>query len=62
MRTGYLLVATDSLLSRNVYRIIGTDFGELLWLLAVPRLIRMQPQRDVGWLHRLPYHPYQVVA
>jgi len=40
MRTGYLLVATDSLLSRNVYRIIGTDFGELLWLLAVPRFIR----------------------
>ena len=21
-----------------------------------------QPQRDVGGLHRLPYHPYQVVA
>ena len=22
----------------------------------------MQPQRDVLWLHRLPYHPYQVIA
>jgi hypothetical protein len=35
MRTGYLLVATGSLLSRNVYRIIGTAFGELLCLLAL---------------------------
>ena len=25
--------------------------GFLLWL------VRTQPQGDVGWLHRLPYHP-----
>ena len=24
--------------------------------------IGAQPQRDVRWLHRLTYHPYQVVA
>jgi hypothetical protein len=31
-------------------------------LLVLQDRIRMQPQRDVGWLHRLPYHPYQVVS
>jgi hypothetical protein len=24
--------------------------------------VRTQPQRDVGRLHRLPYHPYQAVV
>src|SRR3712207_1663481 len=34
----------------------------LACLLALPERIRTQPQRDVSWLHRLPYHPYQVLA
>jgi hypothetical protein len=30
-------------------------------LLNVPRCSGPQPQRDVGRLHRLPHHAYQVV-
>ena len=26
------------------------------------RRLALQSQGDVGWLHRLPYHSYQVVA
>ena len=32
------------------------------WLLAFYHRIGVQPQPDVGWLHRLPYHSYQIVA
>src|SRR5918995_6293275 len=38
-----------------------TRRGLAVCLLFRARL-RTQPQRDVGWLHRLPYHPYQGVA
>src|ERR671911_1823886 len=38
-----------------------TRRGLAVCLLFRARL-RTQPQRDAGWLHRLPYHPYQVVA
>src|SRR5215210_3474091 len=40
----------------------SVNWVSLLRLLAVSRRIGAQPQRHVGWLHRLPYHPYQVVA
>jgi hypothetical protein len=36
--------------------------GLLACLLALPGRIGTQPQRDVCGLHRLPYHPHQVVA
>ncbi len=36
--------------------------GEALQFVTFPTLphtnIGTQPQRDVGWLHRLPYHTY----
>src|SRR5215218_5217568 len=34
----------------------------LLWLLNLLSPLGTQPQGDVGGLHRLPYHPYQVIA
>ena len=34
----------------------------LICLLALRSCIEAQPQRDVGWLHRISYHPYQVIA
>ena len=35
----------------------------MLVCLFTPRSrIGAQPQGDVGWLHRLPYHPYEVVV
>src|ERR671921_2476341 len=36
--------------------------AELVCLLALQRYIGTQPQRDVGRLHRLPYHPNQIVT
>ena len=30
--------------------------------LALRGLIGAQPQRDVGRLHRLPHHPYEIIA
>jgi hypothetical protein len=34
----------------------------LIYLLNHLSRLGSQPQRDVGWLHCLPYHLYQVVA
>ena len=31
-------------------------------LLTLRSRIGAQPQGDVGWLHSLPYHPYEVIA
>jgi hypothetical protein len=31
-------------------------------LLALWSRLGTQPQREVGWLHRLPYHPYQIIS
>jgi hypothetical protein len=36
--------------------------GLLVRQQALRGLIGAQPQRDVGGLHSLPYHPHQVVA
>jgi hypothetical protein len=33
----------------------------LVCLLALRNPLGTQPQRDVGWRHRLPYYPYQVI-
>ena len=40
--------------------ILGTlvNKGLLVRLLSLRERIRAQPQRDVGRLHRLPYHPH----
>jgi hypothetical protein len=36
---------------------------DLLLDFAFPRgWVWAQPQREVGWLHSLPYHPHQIVA
>jgi hypothetical protein len=34
----------------------------LVCLLTLRSRLRSQPQRDVGGLHRLPYHTYQIIA
>jgi hypothetical protein len=34
----------------------------LVCLFALRACVGEQPQRDVGWLHRLPYHSHQIVA
>src|SRR5215212_2292369 len=41
---------------------LGTNIYHLL-VSAHPSLCRIgtPPQRDVGWMHRLPYHTHQVV-
>src|SRR5215210_4374200 len=36
--------------------------GSLWRFVLLHSCVRTQPQRDVGWLHRLPYHPHQIVA
>src|SRR5215210_682374 len=45
-------------------RLLGSTVnkGLLVRLLSLRERIGAQPQRDVGGLHRLPHHPYQVVA
>src|SRR5215203_1291007 len=44
--------------------LLGTSVNKKLLVrqLALRGLVGAQPQRDVGWLHSLPYHPHQVVA
>ena len=37
-------------------------FRRLICLLTLLSSLRSQPQRNVGWLHRVPYHTYQIVA
>jgi hypothetical protein len=34
----------------------------LLYPLTISRPVGAQPQGDLGRLHRLPYHPYQIIA
>jgi len=47
-------------MGRNTADGIDEALGDLFWPSATPRCcIRTQPQRDVGWLHRLPYYPRQ---
>src|SRR5215203_4331237 len=59
-RTPFQTVSTRT--SQNSYSTTFVNKSLLACLLALPGCIRAQPQRDVGWLHRLPYHPYQIVA
>ena len=41
----------------------GVELGDLLSPFASSRWwVGAQPQRDVGGLHRLSYHPYQIVV
>jgi hypothetical protein len=47
-----------SILAR--YRYSGDE--ELVYLGALRACVGSQPQRGVGWLHRLPHHIHQVVA
>jgi hypothetical protein len=47
-----------SILAR--YRYSGEE--ELVYLLVPRGRVRAQPQRGVGWLHRLPHYSHQVVA
>jgi hypothetical protein len=40
----------------------GEHERQLVSMLPFRARLRTYPQRDVGWLHRLPYHPHQIVA
>src|SRR5215204_7416516 len=43
--------------------LLGTSVNKAASLPAgVPSRLGFQPQRNVGWLHSLPYHTYQVLA
>ena len=42
--------------------LLGVSLGSVEHVVALSGGIRAQPQRDVGRLHRLPYHPYEVIA
>src|SRR5215218_10275103 len=52
----YSLWHNEPLYRRTWYK------GLLVRQLTLRGLFGAQPQRDVGGLHRLPYHPHQVVA
>ena len=61
---------TEAVVAQGVRRLKSRNQEEsgvpsttpLLRLLFVSRRIGAQPQRDVGGLHRLPHHTYEVLA